>query len=135
MKVAQYGTAIIVIHEIVSGLHGLAHAKVPVYLSQFENLFVGTVFFLAPILAAILLWTPFYRAGSWLLLSSLAGSLLFGLYIHFNNSSSAYVSRVSWEGWGLLFQITVILLIVVDSVGCWLGVRVLQSMQQPKEAT
>jgi hypothetical protein len=33
MKIAQYGTAIVVIHAITNGLHGLAHVEIPVALS------------------------------------------------------------------------------------------------------
>jgi len=71
MKTAQYGTAIVVMHVIAHGLHGLAHQEIPPSLLQ--GLFVGVVVTLAPIIAAGLLWTPFYRIGSWLLLGS-AGS-------------------------------------------------------------
>ena len=33
MKIAQYGTAIAVLHAIANGLHGLAHVEIPVALS------------------------------------------------------------------------------------------------------
>jgi len=80
MKIAQHGTTIVVMHAIVHGLHGLAHKELPVPLSLLQALFVGVVVILAPIIAAGLLWTPFYRIGSWLLLSSIAGSLLSEIY-------------------------------------------------------
>lgn len=79
MKIARYGTASVVMHLLTNGLHGLAHVEIPVALSLLQGSFVAIVIFLIPILAAILLWTPFYRMGSWLLLSSIAGSLLFGI--------------------------------------------------------
>ena len=82
MKIAQYGTAIVAMHVIVHGLHGFAHNKIPVSLSLLQGLFVGVVVILAPIIAAGLLWTPFYRIGSWLLLSSMAASLLSAIYNH-----------------------------------------------------
>ena len=82
MKTAQYGTAIIVMHVIAHGVHGLAHQEIPVSLSLLQGLFVGVVVILAPIIAAGLLWTPFYRIGSWILLGSMAGSLLSAIYNH-----------------------------------------------------
>ncbi|BAY49375.1 hypothetical protein SAMD00079811_70040 [Scytonema sp. HK-05] len=103
MKIAQYGTAIVVMHALTNGLHGLAHVEIPVRLSLVQSLFVGIVIFPTPIIAAVLLWTQFYRIGSWLLLSSIAGSLLFGIYNHFIVISPDHVSQVSFEGWGLLF--------------------------------
>jgi len=53
----------------------LSASEIPVSLSLLQGLFVGVVVTLAPIIAAGLLWTPFYRIGSWLLLA-IAGSLL-----------------------------------------------------------
>jgi hypothetical protein len=58
MKIARYGTLIVMIHGIVNGLHGLAHLKIPVPLSLLQSLFVGIIIFLIPIIAAVLLWTP-----------------------------------------------------------------------------
>ncbi len=132
MKVAQYGTTIVVIHAIANGLHGLAHVEIPVSLSLVQSLFVGTVIFPTPIIAAVLLWTQFYRIGSWLLLCSIAGSLLFGLYNHFIVMSPDHVSQVSFAGWGLLFQITAYLVLIVDGLGCWIGIWALKTIQQPR---
>ena len=79
MKIAIYGTTIVVIHAIVNGLHGLSHAEIPVPLSLLQGLFVGIAIFPLPIIATISLWTPFYRIGSWLLLVTMASSLLFSI--------------------------------------------------------
>ena len=68
MKIAQYGTIIVVIHAIAHGLHGLAHMEIPILLSLLQSLFIGAVILLTPIIAAVLLWMPFDRIGSWLLL-------------------------------------------------------------------
>lgn len=133
MKIAQYGTMLVVLHAIANGLHGLAHIKIPVPLSLLQSLFVGIVIFPIPIIAAVLLWTQFYRLGSWLLLSSIAGSLLFGLYNHFLVISPDHVSQVSFAGWGLLFQFTAILILIVDGVGCWMSVWALKTIQQPEK--
>ena len=133
MKIAQYGTAIAVLHTIANGLHGLAHVEIPVALSLLQSSFVGIVIFLTPIIAAVLLWTQFYRIGSWLLLSSIAGSLLFGIYNHFIVISPDHVSQVSLAGWGLLFQVTAILILIVDGFGCGISVWALKTIQQPEE--
>ncbi|HEY9604401.1 MAG TPA: hypothetical protein V6C85_22485 [Allocoleopsis sp.] len=133
MKVAQYGTTIAVIHAIANGLHGLAHTEIPVSLSLLQSLFVGVVIFLTPIIAAILLWTPFYCIGSWILLSSIAGSLIFGLYNHFIVISPDHVSQVSFQGWGLLFQVTAYLILIVDGLGCWISVLALKTTTQQQQ--
>ncbi|MEH2338884.1 hypothetical protein [Nostoc sp.] len=133
MKIAQYGTTIVVIHVIINGLHGLAHVEIPVSLSLLQSLFVGIVIFPIPMIAAVLLWTQFYRIGSWLLLSSIAASLLFGIYNHLLVISPDHLSQVSFGGWGLLFQITAILILIVDGFGCWIGIWALKTIQQPEK--
>ncbi|MEG4504211.1 hypothetical protein QUA81_08860 [Microcoleus sp. F6_B4] len=133
MKIAQYGTTIAVIHAIANGLHGLAHLEIPIPLSLLQSLFVGMVIFLIPIIAAVLLWTQFYRIGSWLLLSSMAGSILFGLYNHFIAISPDHVSQVAFEGWGLVFQVTAILILIVDGLGAGIGFWALRTIQQQEQ--
>ncbi|WP_298907278.1 hypothetical protein [uncultured Nostoc sp.] len=133
MKIAQYGTAIVVIHTLINGLHGLAHVEIPVSLSLLQSLFVGIVIFPIPMIATVLLWTQFYRIGSWLLLSSIAASLLFGIYNHLLVISPDHLSQVSFAGWGLLFQITAILILIVDGFGCWIGIWALKTIQQPEK--
>lgn len=133
MKIAQYGTTIALIHVLANGLHGLAHVEIPVPLSGLQNLFVGFVILLAPLIAAALLWTKFYRFGSWLLLGSIAGSLLFGIYNHFIVISPDHVSQISFAGWGLLFQITAFLILIVDGVSCGIGIWILRTIQQPMQ--
>jgi hypothetical protein len=133
MKIAQHGTVVVFIHAITNGLHGLAHVEIPVSLSLLQSLFVGIVIFLTPIIAAVLLWTQFYRIGSWLLLSSIAGSLLFGIYNHFIVISPDHVSQVSFESWGILFQITAIVIVIVDGLGCGIGVWGLKMTTQQQQ--
>jgi hypothetical protein len=133
MKIAQFGTAVVVIHAIANGLHGLAHVEIPVPLSLLQSLFVGMIIFLAPIIAAVLLWTPFYRIGSWLLLGAMAGSLLFGVYNHYIVISPDHFTQVSFAGWGLLFQVTALLIALVDGLGCGVGVWALGTVPQQEK--
>jgi hypothetical protein len=133
MKIVQYGTAIVVLHAIANGLHGLAHVEIPVALSLHQTLFVGIVIFMIPIIASVLLWTQFYRIGSWLLLGSMAGSLFFGLYNHFIVMSPDHVSQVSFAGWGLLFQVTAFLILIVDGLGCGVGVWAIKTIQKGEQ--
>ncbi len=133
MKIAQSGTAIAVFHAIANGLHGLAHIKIPVALSLLQSSFVGIVIFLIPLVAVVLLWTQFYRLGSWLLLGSIGGSFLFGLYNHFIVISPDHVSQVSFIGWGILFQVTAIVILIVDGLGCWISIQVLKTSQQSEK--
>ncbi|MEH2163137.1 MAG: hypothetical protein V7K38_19445 [Nostoc sp.] len=133
MKIAQYGTVIVVLHAIANGLHGLAHIEIPVALSVLQSSFVAIVTFLIPIIAAVLLWTQFYRLGSWLLLGSMAGSLLFAIYNHLLVISPDHVSQVAFAGWGMLFQVTAILILIVNGFGCWVGIGALKTTTQQEQ--
>ena len=134
MKIAQYGTVIVVLHAIAHGLHGLAHIEIPVPLSLIQSLFIGVVILLIPIIALVLLWTKFDRLGSWLLLSSMTGAILFGIYNHFIVISPDHVSHVSFSSWGLLFQVTALLTLIVDGLGCWFSLWALKLIPQLEKA-
>lgn len=132
-SIIRYGTIVVVIHAIVVALHGLAHGKIPVPLSLPQSLFVGSVIVLAPIAAMILLWTPFQQVGSWLLLSSMAGAILFGIYHHFIVISPDHVSQIPFSGWGVLFHITAILLFLTEGLGCAIGAWALTTLQRREQ--
>jgi hypothetical protein len=130
MSFAHYATMIVIIHAIVVILHGLAHQIIPVPLSIAQTLFVALIIVLIPIVAAVLLWTPFERIGRWLFLGSMMGSLLFGIYNHFIRMSPDHVSQISFEGWGLVFQSTAILLLMTEGIGCGVGIWDLNPIRQ-----
>jgi hypothetical protein len=120
-SIIRCSTIIVIVHALVIILHGLAHSKIPVSLSPFQSLFVGLVIVIAPIAAMFLLWTPFQRMGSQLLLGSMAGALVFGGYFHFMMISPDHISQVPFVGWGIIFRITAILLPLVEGIGCVVG--------------
>lgn len=131
--IIRYGTIIVVIHAIVVALHGLAHEKIPVPLSLLQSLFVGFIIVLAPLSALILLWTPFQQVGSWLLLSSMAGANLFGVYYHFIVLSPDHISQIPFAGFGILFHITAILLFLIEGLGCAIGGWALNTLQRKEQ--
>jgi hypothetical protein len=128
--VNRYVTTLVIIHAIAATLHGFAHMEIPVALSALQILFVGSVIMLAPISATILLWTRFGQAGSWLLLGSMAGALLFGLYNHFIAISPDHVSQILFAGWGVVFNITAVFLFFIEGIGCVVGVWAVKTLQR-----
>jgi hypothetical protein len=128
VKFALSGMIVVVLHAIVNAIHGLAHLEIPITLSLVQSLFVVVVITIAPLVAIVLLWTQFCRIGGWLLLGSMAGSLLFGIYHHYIAISPDHVSQISFTGWELLFQITAILIVIVDSLGCLISVWILKAL-------
>jgi hypothetical protein len=132
----RYATIVVVIHAVVVALHGLAHEKISVPLSPLQSLVVSLIIVLAPIAAMVLLWTPFRSIrsiGGWLLFSSMAGALLFGLYHHFIAISPDHVSQIPFEDWGVLFHITAVLLLLIEGLGCGISSWALSTLQRQEQ--
>ncbi|MGB7923390.1 MAG: hypothetical protein WCF57_09115 [Pyrinomonadaceae bacterium] len=124
IKAARYAIWVVIVHALVSALHGAAHARLDVSLSQAQTLFVVVVITVAPLLAGLLLWRKQHIAGALLFLCSMVGALVFGVYNHFVASSPdhvAHVAAASSGGWVAVFQVTAALLAVVEAVGCVVG--------------
>jgi amino acid permease len=79
----SYAIGLVVLHFILSVIHGVAHRDLAVALDNFQRTFVAIVIIAAPVVAAYLLWKGQLRAGSMLLALSMLASLAFGVYYHF----------------------------------------------------
>ena len=82
-KVALYGTLAAALATLANLAHGGSHAGQQVPLAVWQWVFVTVVVFCAPVFAAGLLWTWPRLLGAWLLLSSMAASLVFGVALRF----------------------------------------------------
>src|SRR5215469_11196833 len=123
---ASYAIAAIAAHFVVGAVHGAAHARLGVTLTPAQDTFVNVVILAAPLLAGLLIWRPAPRAGGWLLLASMFGALIFGVFSHFVVPGPDNVSSVPANAWGAVFQATAVLLAVTEVWGCWAGFRVLR---------
>jgi hypothetical protein len=110
---------VVLAHLVATLPHAFAHQTIPVPTPPAETSFVAVVIVIAPLVAAALLWSRFVRFGAMLLLASMAGSLVFGLYYHFVLPGPDNVAQVPADGWGLLFQVSAVLLAVTEGLGCW----------------
>jgi hypothetical protein len=123
----------IVAHAVFSSLHGAAHQNLGVRLSQLQVLFVAVVITIAPILAGILLWKGFRKIGAILLVISMMGSFIFGVYNHFIGISPDHVSHLeitTTTNWVWLFQTTAVLIAIIEASGVWVGMQVLRDVQE-----
>ena len=118
-KVRLYGTMFILLHGAVALLHDAAHRFVPVSLPPVKYaiayLFVGIL----PLVALVLLWTRWRRAGIRLLLLSMAGSLAFAGSLHFLFHNPDHVSLIAQGAWTPVFQWTAAALAATEAFGCW----------------
>jgi hypothetical protein len=119
--IAAYGTAIVLAHLLIAIVHGMAHADLQIGLSTTQKLFVFLVINVCPLIAMTLLWTKRQRAGLALLSISMFASLLFGVWNHFVVGGPDHVVEVAEGAMGHVFQITAVLLAVIEAAGAWLG--------------
>jgi hypothetical protein len=63
------------------------------------------------------------------------GAILFGIYNHFVIMSPDHVSQISLFGWGMLFQITAILTLIIDGLGCWVSGLELKPIQDSEQVS
>jgi hypothetical protein len=121
----KYATAIVVVHLVISLLHGLAHHELHVPLSPLASFFVIAVALIFPLIAIGLLWTAKEQLGFILLSLTLFGSLIFGGYHHFMALGPDNVSRRP-SAWGTTFHLTAYLLLVTEAIGACVGIHFLK---------
>jgi hypothetical protein len=117
-KIAMAGTLVVLAHTVALAFHSLAHLRLDIFLGPLGNAFIYVVIIAAPPIAAVLLWTRWRRAGLWLLLASMFGSLVFGAYNHFVVNSPDHVMNVPPGDWGTIFTASAIALAIVEALGC-----------------
>ena len=114
--------ALILIHLVISIVHGMAHQGAMVALTPFGNVYVIVVITLAPLVAAALLFTRKQRLGALLLALSMFGSFIFGFWYHFLSSTNDNVTEVHGP-WHSRFLWTAIALAAIELAGTLVGLR------------
>jgi hypothetical protein len=119
-------TAVVLVHLVLSFVHGAAHSGANVALGLAGNLFVYIVILAGPIvglLIACLAEAPeARRRGAWIVALTMSGSLAFGLINHFIIQGTDHVSHVA-AAWRTQFAVTAALLAVVEAAGAAIGLR------------
>ena len=115
------GTAVVLAHFAVVMFHGSAHTQLKVGLAPWQTAFVLIVIVIAPLLAAILIWTRFSRFGFGLLALAMGGALVFGVYFHYLTISPDHVSHLPPGDAQGTFQLTALLLAMTEAIGLVFG--------------
>jgi hypothetical protein len=118
---ATIAALVVILHQAVSLAHGWAHEWLGVDLDPWQWAFVYSVIVVAPLVAMVMYFTRWQRAGTLLLGVSMLGSLLFGIYHHFIAMSPDHVSHLPEGDAQGLFIATAILLVPVEVAGTALG--------------
>ncbi len=130
VKTGRYAILLIIIHALVAALHGASHVRLNIPLSLSQNIFVVAVIMVLPLVAGLLIWKKRNLSGAGVLLCSMTGALFFGAYNHFVASSPDHVSHVAVmtpARWVIVFQVTALLLALVEAFGCLIGLWMLKS--------
>ena len=113
--------AIALLHLAVCVVHGAAHDRGHVPLSQAANLFVFVVILGGPLLGLALLWR-IQQVGSWIVAGTLAAAFVFGVLNHFVLDSPDHVREVA-ERVRPAFTATALLLALTEAAGATLALR------------
>ena len=124
---ARYVTFLVLVHLVITVAHGAAHRELQIGLGSPENLFVGLVVVIAPVLAMGLAWGSRQRFGLKLFAASMFASLLFGLYHHFLVKGADHVHSQPPATWGKAFVVTAYGLLITEGLGAWMGMHFLRS--------
>lgn len=115
LKLAALG--LVAFHFLTVVLHSVAHEVLSVKATPAQLAFIIPVIILAPLVAGFML-PRFEKAGSALLLVSMLGSFVFGVYYHFvahTIDHVSHVARLQPAFWSATFQITACLLAVSEA--------------------
>ena len=125
-RIALLVTLIVLAHLVINVLHGQAHTKLGVGLSNWQQAYVVLVILLAPLVALVMSWTRFARAGVWLLFVSMLGALIFGGVYHYIIISNDHVAHLPPGDARGLFQVTAVLLLVTETAGVLVAAIILR---------
>ena len=121
--------AIIGLHAIVVMAHSAAHMSLNILMNGWQNAYIFVVIILLPLVAGYLIWKR-ARLGYLILFLSMLGALVFGGYYHFVLAGADNVSTVGHHvsrSWAQVFQVSAVLLALVEFAGVVVGVVGLKS--------
>jgi hypothetical protein len=76
-------TALVIVNLAASLWHGSTHTHLAIEFSTEQILFLYIIVIIAPVVAAVLVWTRYVSMGLWMFFLSMLGSFLFGAYQHY----------------------------------------------------
>jgi hypothetical protein len=122
--------AIVAAHLVVTGAHGLAHAKARVFLPDAATLFVLLVIVAAPLVGVALSWIA-PPIGWYVTCAALSASFLFGMVNHFMLATPDHLAHVDMR-WRMLFGTTAVLLAATEGLGSWLALSLARKGRAPR---
>lgn len=126
-KLKTLAYLVIVVHLMLVVAHAAAHQTLEVDPTPLQLSFIIAIIMIAPMIAGLLLH-KYGRAGSALMILSMAGAFLFGVYNHFVGHSIDHVAEVANLRpviWSTVFQWSAVGLAVTEAAGTAIGALLL----------
>lgn len=117
-RIRSWTIALVLVHLVVSFVHGAAHSSLAIDMPAAADAFIYTVILFGPLIGMALLFARKLQAGYWTVFATMLGSLLFGAWFHFMLEGPDHVGHVAEGTWGTIFQATAVLLSVTEAAGC-----------------
>jgi hypothetical protein len=124
-KLYWYATLVVLVHAVVVFWHLELLARLESALTPEQVPLFASLANLIPVVAVILLWAHFPRAGAWLLLF-LAIPLAIGGYSHFLSAGADNVFRMAPGQLTLAFRVSAVLLFILELLSGWAAVQILR---------
>lgn len=113
---------IVMAHLLVLLVHGNAHLHLHIATQRWQSAFIAMVIFAGPVLAVVLLWTRFHKAGAALMTLTMASAFAFGVINHFLIPGSDNALELhQGQSWQSLFVISAIGLGSIEAGGLVCG--------------
>ncbi len=83
---------------------------------------------LIPVMAMVAFQRGRRKLAGWMIVLPLGVALIIGPYANFLSTGTDNVFRMPPGEWRLPFQVTALLLVVLETLGCWIGIQMLRRM-------
>ena len=122
-KARIFAVVIVWLDLVVNAIHALAHIGANIWLSFLGNVFIVGVILVAPLVSLFLLHTARLEwLGALLLFLSMLAAFLFGVWNHFLLPGSDNIGHVPPGVWQQPFQVTAVLLTILQAAGIGIGI-------------
>jgi hypothetical protein len=124
----KWMAAAVLVHLLVSIIHGAAHAGANVPMSPAANLFVFVVILAGPLIGLALSWWA-EQYGSLIVALTMAASLVFGVVNHFVIDGPDHVRHIATQ-WSGVFATTAALLAITELLGVGIALSLVRSARR-----
>lgn len=129
MTLRRLAILIIACHVATLVVHSVAHSNLRIFMQTWQNIYITVVIILMPLIAGLFLWRR-TNGGFLLLFISMLGALVFGGYYHFIAAGADNVSSLGHHSWSLPFQLSAVVLAVIETSGAITGLAGLRRNQE-----